>query len=211
MTDDTSEKKPKLEVVPPTEEQLDEDERELRAMRRDLPNVKGTSTAGIVALTVTDKLPKNEFFRTHPTFRPVVPVVNTEVGMERQFFSVTDEMVAALASIGITVSDHTLYLTVTPEGAHRIIPISCDSENQWVRTKEVALLKGVDEWVRAYSDRTEGRYRTFPAPKDRYGEPPFLELKHGKIYRLGFRSKGRLIDGYEHPLFLKWSARGPRD
>ena len=33
--------KPKLELVPPTEEELDEEEKEFRALRRDLPGVKG--------------------------------------------------------------------------------------------------------------------------------------------------------------------------
>ena len=70
------------------------------------------------------KIPgKNEFFRTHPEFRPVVPMVDVEVGMEKQYFAVDDEMVVALAGIGITVTDHTLYLTVTPRGAVRIIPM----------------------------------------------------------------------------------------
>jgi hypothetical protein len=95
MADDTS--KPKLAVV--TEEQLDEDELELKKLRRDLPGVKGASAIGIVAISVSKKPEENEFFRTHPDFRPVVPMVNIEVGMERQFFAVTDPMVIALAGI----------------------------------------------------------------------------------------------------------------
>ena len=38
MDDETP--KPKLELVPPTEEELDEEEKEFRALRRDLPGVK---------------------------------------------------------------------------------------------------------------------------------------------------------------------------
>jgi hypothetical protein len=41
---------PKLELV--TEEELDEEEREFRALRRDLPGVKGASATGIVAISV---------------------------------------------------------------------------------------------------------------------------------------------------------------
>ena len=73
-------------------------------MRRDLPGVKGAGAAGIVAISVGKAPAKNEFFRTHPTFRPIVPIVDLEVGMERQFFAVTKDMVEALAEIGITVS-----------------------------------------------------------------------------------------------------------
>src|SRR5215813_15144964 len=103
MVDD--DKNPKLRVV--SDEELDEEEREFRAMRRDLPGVKGASAVGIVSIGVSKIPGKNEFFRTHADFRPVVPIVDLEVGMEQQFFAVTDEMVEALASIGITVTLHT--------------------------------------------------------------------------------------------------------
>jgi hypothetical protein len=96
MPDETT--KPKLEIVPPTEEQLDEEEQEFRRLRRDLPGVKGASAVGIVAIGVAKTPGKNEFFRTHPDFHPVVPIVDHEVGMERQFFAVAPEMVEALAS-----------------------------------------------------------------------------------------------------------------
>ena len=43
-------KKPKLEVVA---EELDEDEKEFRALRRDLPGVKGASAVGIVNINVS--------------------------------------------------------------------------------------------------------------------------------------------------------------
>jgi hypothetical protein len=99
------------------EEQLDAEEREFRSLRRDLPGVKGASAAGIVAISVGKTPTKNEFFRTHPTFRPIVPVVDHEVGMERTYFAVAADMIEALAAIGITVTDHMLYLTVTARGA----------------------------------------------------------------------------------------------
>ena len=103
------------------QEQLDEEELEFRAMRRDLPGVKGEGAAGIVAISVGKAPAKNEFFRTHTEFRPIVAMVDLEVGMERQFFAVTKEMVTALHGIGITVSDHVLYLTVTSRGAVRAL------------------------------------------------------------------------------------------
>ena len=94
--------------------------------------------------------------------------------MEQQFFAVTEDMVEAFGSIGITVSDHTLYLTVTSDGAYRIIPIRCDTENEWTRTKKIGLLQAVDQWVRLYSDQTEGGYRTFHAPQGRFPAPVWL-------------------------------------
>src|SRR6266481_2203160 len=82
-------------------EQLDEEEQEFRSMRRDLPGVKGAGAAGIVAISVGKAPAKNEFFRTHPEFRPIVSIVDCEMGMERHYFAVTPDMVEPLAGIGI--------------------------------------------------------------------------------------------------------------
>ena len=75
MVDDS--KEPELEVVT---EDLDEDEKEFRSLRRDLPGVKGASAVGIVNVNVSKTPGKNEFFRTHPDFRAVFPVIDLEVG-----------------------------------------------------------------------------------------------------------------------------------
>ena len=80
MGDET--KKPDhLKLVP--EDELDEEEKEFRALRRDVPGVKGAADAGMLTISVGKQpTPKNTFYRTHKTFRPVVPIVNVEVGMD---------------------------------------------------------------------------------------------------------------------------------
>jgi hypothetical protein len=232
---------PKLQVVPGTEngsvsegtetgpetnipkaplsiakpEELDEEEEEFRALRRDLPGVQGASAVGIVAIGVAKVPGKNEFFRTHKDFRPIVRIVDLEVGMERQFFAVTEEMEKALAGIGITVSHHALYLTVTARGAVKIVPVrqaDADGEqNEYARTKEIGLMRGMTEWVRLYTDLENHVYQVFPAPAGRFADPVWPELKPAKIFRLAFRDRGRLIDSPEHPLFQKWAARDQKD
>ena len=197
--------KPKFEIVP--EEVLDEDEAEFKKLRRDLPGVKGASTNGIVAISVGKTPGKNEFFRTHKDFRPVVPLVDIEVGMEKQFFAVDTEMVVALAGIGITVSEHTLYLTVTPRGSVRLIPIHRATDNEYARTKEIGLLDGIEQWVRLYTDQENKVYKVFPAPAGRFADPIWPVLKDAKIFRLAFRDRNRLVDSPEHPLYKKWAAR----
>ena len=81
-----------------------------------------------------------------------MPLVDIEVGMEKQYFVVTPDMVEPLASIGITVSDSVLYLTVTSRGALRIVPVRCadgdGDRNEYARTKEIGLIQAIDEWVR---------------------------------------------------------------
>jgi hypothetical protein len=209
MSDESPKPKPDLKVV--SDEELDEEEKEFRALRRDLPGVKGASAVGIVTIGVAKIPGKNEFFRTYPDFRPVVPIVDLEIGMERQFFAVTDEMVQALAGIGISVTDHALYLTVTSRGAVKIVPVrqaNADGEqNEYARTKEIGLLQGRTEWVRLYTDQENRCYKVFPAVADRFPNPIWPALKPAKIFRLAFRDKGRLIDSPEHELFQRWAAR----
>jgi hypothetical protein len=205
MSDES--KKPRLEVV----EELDEEEKEFRALRRDLPGIKGASAVGIVNISVNKVPSKNEFFRTHPDFRAVIPIVDIEVGMEKTFFAVTDEMVIALAGIGITVTEHALYLTVTSRGAVRIVPVRCAStdgeQNEYARTKEIGLRDGIDGWVRLFTDQENRCYKVFPAPVGRFADPIWPPLKFARIFRLAFRDKGRLIDSTEHAMFTKWAAR----
>jgi hypothetical protein len=110
-------------IPPDIAEELDEDEMELRALRRDLPGVKGSSAAGVVSISVGKAPDKNEFFRTHARFRPVVPIVNIEQRMEKHYFAVAPGMPEALKGIGISVNDYVLYWTVTARGASRIVPI----------------------------------------------------------------------------------------
>jgi hypothetical protein len=166
---------------------------------------------GIVGISVGKTPTKNEFFRTHPDFTPVVYLVECEVGMEKQFFAVTDGMVEALASIGISVWPHTLYLTVTSRGALRIVPVRREDgngdQNEYHRTKEIGLRDGMKQWVRLFTDQENRCYKVFPAPPDRFADPVWPELTHAKIFRLAFRDKGRLLDSTEHPLFKKWAAR----
>jgi hypothetical protein len=194
-----------------TVEQLDEEEKEFAAIRRDQPGVKGTAAIGIVSISVGKAPAKNEFFRVHQDFRPITPLVDKEIGLEKHYFAVTKEMVEALAVIEISVSDYVLYLTVTSGGAVRIVPVRCANDDgnasEYTRTKEIAMFRAMDEWVRLSTDTANQCYKVFPAPAGRFGEPKFPELKPAKIFRLAFRDKGRLIDSVQHPLFQKWAAR----
>jgi hypothetical protein len=69
------------------------------------------------------------------------------------------------------------------------------------------LIDGIDGWVRMYVDRENGAYKSFPAPAGRFGESRWPDLKPAKIFRMGFRDKGRLIDSTEHVLVQKWAGR----
>jgi len=210
MAEEQAKKPDHLKVV--TEEELDEEEKEFRALRRDIPGVKGAGEAGMLTVSVGKQpSPKHIFYRTHATFRPIVPLVTVVAGMDVHFVAVMPHMIEPLAGMGITVADHTLYLIVTEEGGFRIIPVRGPNtegeQNEWDRTKEMSLLAGVDEWVRMYSDKPNNAYKCFPAPKGRFGEPRWPEIKPAKIMRMAFRDKGRLIDSADHILVQKWAGR----
>src|SRR5262249_39068233 len=208
MTDES--KNPKLKIVP--DEELDEEEKEFRALRRDLPGVKGAAEAGILTISVGKQpTPKNVFYRTHRTYRPIFAMVNIEVGMDKHFIAVMPDMIEPLASMGITASDHTLYLTLSAEGGLRVIPVRGQDlegeQNEWDRTKEKALIQAMDGWYRMYTDMANKAFKNFPAPAGRYDEPKWPDIKHSRITRLAFRDKGRLIDSIDHILVQKWAGR----
>jgi len=174
--------------------------------------VKGAAEIGMLTISVgRQPVPKNVFFRTHPTFRPVVALVNIEVGMDRHYIAVLPHMIEPLANIGITVTDHTLFLIVTEDGGLRIIPVRGPNvegeQNEWDSTKQTALIKAIDAWHRMYSDKANNAYKAFPAPKDRFGDPKWPDIKPAKIIRMAFRDKGRLIDSTDHILVQKWAGR----
>ena len=96
--------------------------------------------------------------------------------MDRHYIAVAPNMVEPLASIGITVADHVLYLIVTPRGGLRIIPDPRPQrgrrdERMGSDQRDGALIDGIDGWVRMYTDRENGAYKSFPAPAGRFGEP----------------------------------------
>ena len=200
---------PPLELPPPSPEQLDEDERMLRALRLDLP---GTSNApsGIISISVSDRFPRREFFRSYPE-TVIINLVDHAVGFDVEYHAVAPSMIAELASIGIDALPFRLFFILTAEGGHKIVPVrQADidgSTNEWNRTKEVVLTRAQQEWVRAISDRANGKYRSFPAAPGRFPEPVFPDLKWPKLVRLAFTDRGRLIDSVDHPLFRKWSSR----
>jgi hypothetical protein len=196
-------------ALAPTDHQLDEDEAALRALRLDLPGAAGAPT-GIVSVAVSDRFPRREFFRTHPTNTAVLPMVDHAAGMEVEYHVVTQPMVPELASLGVDALPYRLYEMLTAEGAIRLIAVRQSdidgSVNEWNRTKEIALVRAQKVWVRAISDRANGRYRVFEAPEGRFPDPVWPDLTLANLVRLAFTERGRLIDRPEHPLFRKWAA-----
>jgi hypothetical protein len=210
MADQAKKSNDPLIDVLPTEAELDEDEAMLRALRLDLPGTAG-APSGIVSIGVSDRFPKREFFRAHPDNSAVFLMVDHAAGMDVEYHIIAQAMVPELASIGIDAVPYRLFEIITADGAVRLIPVrQADvdgSVNEWNRTKEIALTRAQTVWVRAISDRANGRYRVFEATPGRYPDPLWPDLSLPKLVRLAFTDRGRLIDSPEHPLFKKWAGR----
>jgi len=54
------------------------------------------------------------------------------------------------------------------------------AQDEYSRTKEIGLVRGIEEWVRLYADQENRCYKVFPAPADRFGDPHWPELKEAK-------------------------------
>ena len=65
--------------------------------------------------------------------------------------------------------------------------------------------------MRIYTDLENSTYRVFPAPIGRFPEPVWPEIPDAKIFRLCFRDRGYLIDTPDHPRFIDWVGRKPKD
>ena len=198
-----------------TTEDLDEDAAEFARLRRDLPNVSGAAALGITAISVVKAPPRNEFFRAWKGFRPIVDLVVDQVKLDQRYYAVDPVMAPVLASIGIAYAPHVLFFIMTTKGAFRTIPVRCadgdGDRNGYASSKELALRESEDGWVRIYTDLENACYRKFPAPIDRFPEPVWPELSAPKIFRLCFRDRGFLIDTPQHPRFVDWVGRKPKD
>jgi hypothetical protein len=198
-----------------TPKDLDEDEAEFARLRRDLPNVAGAASLVISGIAVVKAPPKNEFFRAWEHFHPIVDLVTDQVRLDQKFYAVDPGMREVLQSIGIAYAPHTLYLIMTTKRAFRVIPVRCPDadgdRNDYASSKELALRESVGAWLRIYTDMENASYRKFPAPLGRFPEPIWPELSAAKIFRLRFRDRGYLIDTPEHPRFIDWVGRKPKD
>ena len=175
--------------------------------------MKGAAAAGIVTIGVGKTPGKNEFFRTHLTFRPVVQMVDVEIGMEKTYFAVSPGMVEPLAFDrhhlfpAYAVSDN----HVAGSAANYSSPLrrrGRHSERIQRVPRSIGLISAMKKWKRLFTDTENACYRVFPAPEDRFPDPLWPdELKPAKIFRLAFRDRGRLIDSPQHELFQRWAAR----
>jgi hypothetical protein len=196
--------------------QIEQDERDLKAIMLDQPGVAASAVAAGTVAVGTGRPPKDEFFRCHSgdTFHPLVPMVATNNKMDRVFCTVAPGMLPVLASLHISVAPFRIYLVQTEADIWRLVPVrqarKDGNQNIWDATLEVCLHQAMKEWIRIYNDPDrqddEGGWKKFPAAKDRFPDPVWPALPMATLIRLAFKDRGNHIDSPEHPLVQKWSG-----
>jgi hypothetical protein len=184
--------------------EMDEDEKLLRALRIDLP---GTASAplGDVAITVRDKFPDKSFFRVHPDV-PIFHMLHHTAGIDKEYYLVMPNMVPALVAIKIDPVPYYLYQLLTEDGATVLMPVRVDADDEWTRSKRVILEEAKSKWLRASTDRANGRYKKFDAAENRYPDPVFPDRTTAKLIKLGFKDRDQVIDSIKHPIYVKWAG-----
>ena len=76
-------------------------------------------------------------------------------------------MKEALQNIGITATEHVLYLTVTSRGSVEVrfssaVPTERATEKQYVRSKEIGLTEGISTWGEAFHRPGEQVLQSLP-------------------------------------------------
>ena len=170
-------------------EDLDEEEKEFRALRRDLPGVKGASAAGIVAISVGKAPGKNEFFRSHPEFRAIVPMVNVEMGMEKHYFAVAPTWWSRWRP---SASRSPIMRSTSPSpravrcGSFQYVkPTPTVSRTNTIAPKKSPCCRRATSGCGCTPTWRTGATKFFTAPADRFAEPQWPDLEARQDLPLG--------------------------
>ena len=210
---------PKLKVVAngsmSEEDQaaLDREEADYRALCVDDDDGAGSTGAGLIAIGVAKVPSKEEFFRTHPTMKFPINMVESRQGIDTAYLAVIKEMVEPMIGIGFRPSLFRLYLTITRQAVIRFVPVKIATDgkdpNSWNLSKEAALQRAMPRWTRMTADQAAQQYQVYSLETDAYPAPEWPAMTPQKLIGLAFRQRGHLIDSQTHPYFLKLIGREP--
>ena len=207
--------KPDLKPVPPeVVEELDEEELEFRAhATRFAWRQRQSARAGIVAISVAKAPLKNEFFRTHADFQSVVPIVDLEVGMERQFFAVEQRHDRA-AQRDRYHRDRPQTLShghETRGTSHCPSANQADSDgeqNEYARTKELACCKAGPNGCGCTSTRRTRQLQSVSGATWSFQRAAMARAEAGEdVQARRSATRADYSTASSIPLFKKWAAR----
>lgn len=161
--------------------------------------VEQANVEQIIGMISVRKPGKQEFFRVRPGDDWQLLVAVIEDGEDRELWVIHRSLAQEVADeINVVL----LRLAVNRNAVPFLWPlkISADGKsNPWNRSAMVAAENATKRWVRMYSDRAAGHYKTVAAKND-FAEPEWPDMTFEKILELAF--KNRIITDCNHP-FLK--------
>jgi hypothetical protein len=174
------------------------------ALRFNLAQLENNTSAAPLAIPV-GKPGEFEWFRTHadPQYRPTFLCIDFEPpGTGSKELHIIHP---TMAHFFVTTSahPHKLYVLMNRVGNVRVVPVKLaghdGKQNEWHRTRQLALEKGNAQWVRMNTNKPAGRYEWHPAPTE-FPDPIWPDLTIGEILQIAFGDLGRIIDKVEHPV-----------
>ena len=199
-----------------TPEDLDEDEAEFARLRRDLPHVEGAAALGIQAIAVVKAPPKNTFFRAHKVFRPIVDLVVDQVRLDQKYYAVdpahgpgADLDRHRLRPAHALPDHHANGRFSRHSGSLRLMRTA----SQRVRRDQGTRPSSVGRRLAAYLYRPRKLHATACFPRRRTGSRSRYgrSSRRRRSFAFAFRDRGYLIDTPEHPRFIDWVGRKPKD
>jgi hypothetical protein len=173
-------------------------------LRFDLSHLENNTIAAPLAIPV-GKPSEFEWFRTHPepAWRPTFLCLEFEPPgtANRELHIVHPHMAHVFAAT--SAAPYKLYVLMNRVGGLRICPVKLPGpdgkQNEWHRTRQLALEKGLPQWVRMHSNRPAGRYEWQPAPTH-FPDPIWPDLAVGELLQIAFGDLGRIITDADHPV-----------
>jgi len=177
---------------------------DVAALQFDLTQLENNVAAAPLAVPV-DKPGEFEWVRVHPdpAFCPTFLCIDfTPPGTtSRELHIVHPNMAHILQAT--SAAPYRLFVLMNRVGGLRVCPVKLvgpdGKQNEWHRTRQLALEKGRTQWIRMWSNKTVGRYEWLPAPIQ-YPDPVWPPLTVGEILQIAFGDLGRVIDSVEHPV-----------
>jgi hypothetical protein len=149
-----------------------------------------------------DKPKEFEWFRTHPdaAYRKVLMCLDFKApntnGKELHIIHPKLAHLFADTSAG----PYQLYTLMNRVGNLRICEVKLPQDGKWNeynRTRQMALDRGIVEWTRMWANLKASRYESQPAPV-KYPDPIWPDLSYGDLLQIAFGALGRIIDSEDH-------------
>jgi len=178
----------------------------LSEYRIDISQLESNLAAAPLDIPV-EKPGEFEWFQTHPdpAYRPALPCIDflPPGTKNRELHLIHPTMVPFLSKLRSSIAVYQLYFLMNRIGNVRVCPVKLPGPdgrmNDWNRTRQAAVEKGIGAWVRMWANKSGSRYEWMPAPVV-YPDPVWPDLTIDEVLTIAFDHLGRVINNEDHPV-----------